>query len=238
MLTERIVEPELLDVLPSDDPRALASRRDLKRINGIMRQSRHMAQLLRWCCPGRAPNQIVELGGGDGVFIIALARRLARQWPGLRIITVDRQSIITPATIAAVGRLGWTMEPVTADVFEFLKRRNPDSPAVFMANLFLHHFSRDGLRSLFQAIAPHARAFAACEPRRGPGGLVSSKLLWAIGCNDVSRHDAQVSVRAGFRDHEISPLFPDVARWNLLEGAGFPFTHCFAARRTANAEDS
>jgi hypothetical protein len=194
--------------------------------------------LLRWCSRGKAPNEIVELGGGDGVFIVALARRLARAWPGVRVVSVDRQSIVTPDTIAAVAQLGWTLEPVSADVFDYLKRRDRGSPAIFMANLFLHHLSADALRALLLAIAPHADALAACEPRRDEVTLISSKLLWAIGCNDVSRHDAVVSVRAGFRDHEISALFPQVAGWNLQERAGFPFTHCFAARRTQDARHS
>lgn len=238
MLAERKLEPEFLDLLPPDDSRALASRRDLKRINAIMLQSRHMARLLRWCCAGNTPRRIVELGGGDGMFIVALARKLAQHWRGVRIVSVDRQKIVAPETLGAVARLGWTMEPVTADVFDFLERRNPGSPAIFMANLFLHHLSKDALRALFAAVAPHAQAIAVCEPRRGWAPLVSSKLLWAIGCNDVTRHDAMVSVRAGFRNHEISELLPDTSQWTLQERAGFPFTHCFAARRTADAKDS
>lgn len=238
MPAERRIEPEFLDVLPPDDRRALASRRDLKRINAIMLQSRHMAGLLRWCCAGKPPNRIVELGGGDGWFIVALASRLARDWPGVRVVSVDRQSIIAPEIPDAVTRLGWTIEPVTADVFDFLERRDPDPPAIFMANLFLHHLSADALRALFHAVAPHAAGFAACEPRRDSVALASSKLLWAIGCNDVTRHDAVVSVRAGFRDHELSALFPAAAQWQLQEHAGFPFTHCFAARRAGDAKDS
>lgn len=238
MSAERRVEPEFLDALPPDDFRAQGSRRDLRRINAIMLQSRHMAGLLRWCCGGTAPDRIVELGGGDGMFMVALASRLARHWPGVRVVSVDRQSIMAPETLGAVARLGWTMEPVAADVFEFLERRDPGSPAIFMANLFLHHLSADALRSLFLAIAPHAEAFAACEPRRDSVALASSKLLWVIGCNEVTRHDAVVSVRAGFRDHEISTLFPDAAHWQLQEHAGFPFTHCFAARRTGGAENT
>lgn len=238
MPAERKLEPEFLDSLPPDDPRALASRGDLRRVNTIMLQSRHMARLLRWCCAGNAPRRIVELGGGDGTFIVALARRLAPHWPGVRIVSVDRQNIIAPETLAAVARLGWSVEPVTADVFDYLRRRDPGPGSVFMANLFLHHLSANGLRALFLSVASNPDAFAACEPRRDSIALVSSKLLWAIGCNEITRHDAVVSVRAGFRDHELAALFPDTVRWQLKEGAGFPLTHCFAARRTADAKDS
>lgn len=238
MAPERKLEPELLDALPPDDARALGARRDLRRVNAIMLQSRHMERLLRWCCAGRMPRELVELGGGDGAFILTLARRLAQDWPGVRIISVDRQSVIAPETVDAVARLGWHLEPVTADVFDFFDRRKSSPGSVFMANLFLHHLSDDVLRSLFLGIAREGVAFAACEPRRDSAALVSSKLLWAIGCNEITRHDAVVSVRAGFWDHELSALFPGAAGWYLKEGAGFPFTHCFAARRTADAEAS
>ena len=39
----RIVQPELLDELPPDDPRAMRSRRDLRRINAWMRNHAIMA---------------------------------------------------------------------------------------------------------------------------------------------------------------------------------------------------
>jgi hypothetical protein len=73
--------------------------------------------------------------------------------------------------------------------------------------------------------------FVACEPRRSPSALIASYLVVAIGCNDVSRHDAVVSVRAGFSNHELSKLWPANGHWTLQERAALPFTHCFAACR-------
>ena len=40
---KRIVQPELLDALPPDDPRAVRSRRDLRRVNAWMRNHTIMA---------------------------------------------------------------------------------------------------------------------------------------------------------------------------------------------------
>ena len=42
----RTLEPEVLDVLAANDPRACRSRRDLVRINFVMRQQAIMAALL------------------------------------------------------------------------------------------------------------------------------------------------------------------------------------------------
>ena len=237
MYAQRRIEPEILDFLPAEDPRAIGARRDLRVLNAVMLQSRIMARLLRWCCRGKTPRLIIELGGGDGSFVVSLAKRLAQTWPGLKVISVDRQSIVTDETREAVRRHGWQLEPVKADVFEFLMNAGSAPAGMVIANLFLHHLSADELQFLFAVAECRAQSFAICEPRRTPAALISSKLVWALGCNAVTRHDAWTSVRAGFRDYEISPFFPASRNWELQECAAFPFTHCFAARRTASNAD-
>ncbi len=236
MLGERNIEAEILDALAPDDPRAIRARRDLKRVNAVMLQSRIMTRLLRWCCRGTRPRLLIELGGGDCTFVVSLAWRLAQDWPGLTVVSVDRQSNVAPEVIDSVRNFGWRLEAVKADVFEFFARGGAGSAGVVMANLFLHHLSAESLHALFAAAQPHAEAFAACEPRRSAFGLLSSRLVWAIGCGEVARYDAVASVRAGFRDHEISASFPIHERWDLLECGAFPFSHCFAARRPGDRQ--
>jgi hypothetical protein len=236
MTFPRVLEPELLDSLPADDPRALRSREDLRRINAIMLQSRIMVRLVKWCCSSRpAPKLLVELGGGDGWFTLALARKLSRIWRRVTVISVDRQKAVSDEALEGIASLGWSFQPITADVFDFLGGPDAFGADIVITNLFLHHFPDAQLARLLSAALPRTAAFAACEPSRAPHGLVASKLLFAIGCNDVSRHDAVASVRAGFRDHEISGLVRDAAGWEIREGAAFPFTHCFAARRMTDS---
>jgi hypothetical protein len=105
------------------------------------------------------------------------------------------------------------------DVFEWLRRA--DDHDVIVANLFLHHFHTAELAELFQLVSRRTRLFVACEPRRARFALVASHLLRAIGCNDVTRHDAVLSVRAGFAEKQLSAL------WR----AGL-FGHLFVAERT------
>ncbi|MDE2185074.1 MAG: hypothetical protein KGJ78_18830, partial [Alphaproteobacteria bacterium] len=133
----------------------------------------------------------------------------------------------------AMQQLGWCLEPVTAEIFDFLDHRRTKSADVIIANLVLHHFSDDALRALFARSQHRAKAIAACEPRRGFAALTAARLVSIIGCNEVTQHDAVASVRAGFRDKEVSALFPVSAEWDLRECAAIPFTHCFAARRAA-----
>ena len=228
-LGPRRVEPEWLDELPADDPRAVRSRRDLKRINGWMLQASIMTRLLHAYRDG-PPRRIVELGAGDGTFMLAVARRLAKRWPHVTLTFVDRQNIVAAKTHDAFRALGWRTESVSADVFAFLGS-SEERTDIITANLFLHHFSDEALRRLFAGVAGMAPLFVACEPSRSQSALLGSHLLFAIGCNDVSRHDAVVSVRAGFRSEELSAHWPQRHRWHLNERAVPPFTHCFVARR-------
>ena len=226
----RRVDPEWLDELPADDPRAMRSRRDLKRINGWMLQAAIMTRLLLAYRNGPPPRRIVELGAGDGTFMLAVARRLAKHWPEVTLTFVDRQNIVSRETQAAFRKLGWQTESVSADVFDFLSNSGERADAV-TANLFLHHFPDEALRRLFAGVAGLAPLFVACEPSRSQRALLGSRLLFVIGCNDVSRHDAVVSVRAGFRNGELSALWPRDRDWHLREREAQPFTHCFVAQR-------
>ncbi len=225
----RVVEPELLDELPADNPLALGSRRDLCRVNAWMRNHALMAGALQNQLNGQAPKQITELGAGDGNFLLQVAHKISSRWPNLGVTLLDRQKIVTQQTLVAFTSFGWHAEAVTADVFDWV--RGDGSTEVVIANLFLHHFPDLSLAGMFRTVADRARLFIAIEPRRAPLALLGSRLLWAIGCNRVTRHDAVVSVRAGFSDNELSELWPDKQSWQLTEQPAGAFSHLFIAQR-------
>ena len=115
----RRVLPELLDELAADDPRAVRSRRDLKLVNRIMGAK----SALLWAIdatPQPGPRRIVELGAGDGTMALRIARSRARQWLGTSVTLLDRQPVVDGATLAAIGKLGWTVDVAGADVFDWL----------------------------------------------------------------------------------------------------------------------
>ena len=231
-LMDRIVETERLDELPPDDPRAGRSRGDLRRINRLMASARILANSLIETKAVTGPRRIVEIGAGDGTFLLAVTQRLLRQWSGLTVTLVDQVDIVTEKTRSAFRELGCTCECVTADVFDWMKHDDGLCHGDWVvANLFLHHFSSQTLRSLLQPIAERADFFAACETRRSRWPLSLSHLLGFIGCNAVTRHDAVLSVRAGFRDHEISASWPDHSNFRLTEGGAGLASHRFVARR-------
>lgn len=220
----RVLTSEILDVLSPDDPRAQRSRRDLMLINAAMCQSRIMAEALS-AFP--APKLMADLGGGDGRFMLRVARRLAKHWPGVTLMIADRRAIVSVETRAGFARLGWACESLTGDVLETLPLITPD---IVTANLFLHHLDDGALARLLAMLEHQAAGFVACEPRRSALGLLGARMVFALGANGVTRHDAVASVRAGFQGCEISDLWPAGAPdWQLSEHAVFPFTHLFRA---------
>jgi hypothetical protein len=228
MTFPRRLETELLDVLPADDPAALRSRRDLRLLNAVMLHPGIMARRMRRHAVG-TPKRIIELGAGDGSLMLRLGRRLARHWSRVAIILVDQQDIVTPKTRQAIASLGWRESQVGQDVFAYLAAAEPAD--IIIANLFLHHFRPPQISEIFARCAKLAPVFIALEPRRAALPLLGSRLIWLLGCNRVSQHDAVASVRAGFRDRELSALWPDQRTWRLDEGSAGLWTHCFAAQQ-------
>jgi hypothetical protein len=235
MIGSRRIEAEWLDLLPADDPRAIRSRRDLRRVNLFMLQAGIMRRLLMRHAADMKPRTLLELGCGDGAFMLRLARGLAPHWPDVTVTLLDRQDIVTEEIAAGFRALGWQAKTVTADVFAFLERGMSAKADIVTCNLFIHHFTDPQLVRLFGRLAEFATLFVACEPQRSSFARAGCRLLWAIGCNDVSRHDAAASVRAGFSGHELSALWPKGQGWRLVEGEAWPFSHTFVARRTAAA---
>ncbi len=225
MAMPRRVEPEWLDELPAEDPRALRSRRDLKRVNALMANAGIVAGALR-----RNVHRIAEIGAGDGAFALRLVRAMSPRADG-EITLLDRQDIAVPRTLEEFARHGWNARAIQADVFDWLRDGATPAFDAIVANLFLHHFEPPRLTELLALVATHTRVFVACEPRRSAAALAGSRLLGLVGCNDVTRHDAVVSVRAGFRDRELSALWPGAGEWVVEEGPRGLFSHCFIATR-------
>jgi len=227
----RRVTPELLDGLPADDPRAKRSREDLRRIHRAMATLSIANRALDRGTVGFVPRTLLELGAGDGTLMLRLAQRRKRYWPDVRVTLLDRLPLVAPRTLEGLTQVGWAPRVVAMDVFDWLARPDATRWDVIFANLFLHHFREPELSTLLAKISRQSRRFIACEPRRSPTALAGASLLVLIGCNEVTRHDGEISVRAGFRDHELSALWPNDAGWRLVESRAGLFTHFFAASR-------
>jgi hypothetical protein len=167
MMDTRDVQPEILDDLPVDDPRAIQSRRDLQKVNAFMGHTAIVVRELR--AAATPPRLLVELGSGDGTFLLRVAKRLRFQ-SRIRAVLVDRRPSVSEATLNEFRGEGWDIDVCQVDVFEWLRRPRPDLSNVIVANLFLHHFREKELAELLALASRQTASFIACEPRRARPG--------------------------------------------------------------------
>jgi Methyltransferase domain len=228
---ERVVEPELLDELPPRDEPALRSRRDIRRLNGLMGHARIAACLTQETLRGCGSRRIVELGAGDGHFLLSVAERMRKAGPAVEVTLVDRLDVLDSGLRQQFDGLGWRIQSETIDAMDWLRAAAPDSAEVVMSNLFLHQFQADALAEMLRLAARVARVMIALEPRRGWLPRFCGRFMWLAGCGPVTRNDGRLSIRAGFAGRELSALWPDRTNWELTEGRAGLFTHLFVARR-------
>lgn len=232
----REVKPELLDALPPDDSQAVGSRKDLRRLNFIMGHANVLSRASLRHLDARPlrsqPLRVVELGSGDGTLLLQIARRLAMAGMTGQFTLLDRQNLVSDETRRGFTALDWSVDIVTIDVFSWLNQSTQVADVMF-ANLFLHHFTDEQLKVLLQRAMARSNLFIACEPQRSLLALAASRLIWLIGCNHTTRHDAVISVRAGFVSQELSALWPTNTHWELAEKRIGLFSHSFIAKQNA-----
>ena len=194
----RTLQPELLDALPPTDPDAQHSRRDLRLINRIVGNHRWIEQTLP--ALQRERETALEIGAGTGDLGLRLAAK------GVAVDGLD----LWPRPPDWPPARAWHV----ADVRVFADFA--DYP-VFVGNLIFHQFTDAELCTLGAALRRSARIIIACEPARRRTSQVLLRTFGPLlGANRVTRHDAHVSVAAGFRDDELPRLLGlDSAGWRI-----------------------
>ena len=192
----RIVQPELLDALPHDHPEARHNRRDLRLTNVFMGNHRWLARILR--AHGQPSDPTLELGAGTG----ELALRLQQQsWQ------VDGLDVCPPPDAWPAGARWHRTDLRTFSGYGIYD--------VVYGNLIFHQFTADELRALGARLQARTRLLLACEPARHRRSQWVYRLFSPLfGANHVTRHDAHVSIAAGFLGDELPRLLGlDAGSW-------------------------
>lgn len=187
-MKQRVLQPELLDILPPDDPDAIRAREEMLQVNGIMGNHRWIERMVR---RHREMNwRVTELGAGDGALSLRLLNAGLCRAEHLHAMDLAARSKKWPAAAQ------WTSGDMLANEL-------PESEIV-IANLFLHHFTHEQLRLLGSRLSPATRLIIAAEPARFWIHTILGRLFCALAeLNHVQRHDMQASIRAGFRGDEL-----------------------------------
>lgn len=212
---ERVIKPEILDTLKPDDPAALHNRRDLRLFNLAMGNYRWMARSIRHTVHPGEP--ILEIGAGMGdLGFHLLSKGVAKdQMP-------DNHDALPALPACSYAGLDLWPRPTAwprnwdwyqADLTSFADyHRYP----VLIGNFILHQFEDAVIRDLFARIVPDLRVILFCETVRRPLHLYQLPIGNVFGMNDVSRHDARVSIEGGFYRNELPELMQlDPTEWTI-----------------------
>lgn len=231
---ERVVVPELLDTLAPTHELAIGSRSDIHRLNRLMGNARTLANAFReHVYAGRLRTQslrVADLGAGEGLVMLDVARRSVGIASMIELKLVDRHSVVSMDTRRQLAELGWRAELVTSDAIDWLERSTTMVDVMFV-NLLLHQFRETELKSLLRLAARRTNLFIACEPRRSAVAFTAARWVGLVGANAVTRHDAPVSVHAGFLGKELSAKWPASSEWELIEKETGLFGHLFVGKR-------
>lgn len=229
----RIVTPELMDD-PGVDPAALRAalryiRGVNRRLGGVSGLLRHLKTWSRSWPPGR-PVTLIDLGTGSADLPIA-ARRWARTAGlDLRITAVDNHEETLAAAREELERElpgDGGVELVCADAKHLATRFGDRSFDYAHAGLFLHHMPSDvAVMTVLRVMDRLAvRGIVWNDLVRTRVGYAAIRAM-TVGQPAMVRHDARVSVRAGFTRREALDLAERVGitycryRWSV-------FTHRF-----------
>jgi len=216
--SRRATDPELLDLgVPAEEVRR--SLRDLRFVNRRLGGMRGLRALLEPLFPPGTRGRLLDVGSGSGD-LPALVERI---FPGVRAIALDVKWLhlaIAPRTLARV----------VADV-----RALPFAPGTFdvvTASLFLHHFDEAEAGRVLASLRPLARrALVVNDLRRARVPYLFGRLTFPfLFRSRVSVEDGLVSIRRGFREHELRAAFAAAGLPHVTIRRAFPYRLLAVAR--------
>jgi len=147
----------------------------------------------------RPSEPALEIGAGTGEMALRLRRR------GWQVDGLDTW----PAPAAWPAGARWHR----ADLREF---SGYGAYRAVFGNLIFHQFTAAELRALGAGLGAEPRLLVACEPVRRRLSQRLYRLIGPLlGVNYVTRHDAHVSIAAGFVGDELPRLLGlDAGRWD------------------------
>lgn len=209
----RILEAELLDHLDPKDPEAIWSRRDLRRLDHLLGNSRWILRSIRRTAHDAL--SVVELGAGEGY----LCRRIRQAQPDISVTGLD----LIGAPEDLPGGIAWVRG-------DFLKTLCGINAEICCGSLILHHLDEGALRCLGAEFGRFTRLFFS-EPLRALMPLRLAKLA-APFVGKITRHDMPASIRAGFRRGELASMLGlNTKEWSIREEITLRGTLRFAAIR-------
>lgn len=205
MMTERDVQPEIMDQPGLDATLHRAALRGLATINAWSGTARNLWPRIRQQAEQGAC-RVLDLASGGGDVACDIARRALRKGLPIDVYGCDISSLAVATAQERATRLG--LGNVHFFVHDVLRQGVPEGFDVVTCTLFLHHLSPEQARQLLHSAARSAaRLVLVDDLRRTRIGyalaVTASRILTR---SPVVRVDGPLSVRAAFTETELAEL--------------------------------
>lgn len=154
----------------------------------------------------------IELGAGDGPLAVALPDRSTGS---VQITGMD----LAPRPLRWPTNWNWVQGDLfkTLPMYDKYEREQPlGHQRGLTANLFLHHFGEGDLSRIGAFVNESFSRLVFVEPARYRVFQILGFLFFPF-VNDVTRHDLQISIGAGFRKGELSKALQLDQSWLVAE---------------------
>lgn len=209
-LTQRHLEPELMDQPQLDRAAHQAALDGLRRVNRLSSSTSLLWKSLRRFAEGQPagePLRILDIGSGGGDVIIRLARRAKQAGIPMQLHGCDMSGSAVSIATESAAKAG--VQGVKFFRNHVLAEGVPADYHVVMCSLFLHHFDEETARLLLEKMRNAAGSAVLVDD------LLRTQLGYSLcwmGCRILTRspmvhYDGPQSVRAAFTLPEARRLF-------------------------------
>lgn len=225
----RVLTPERMDDPAADREELRAALSYIRGVNRWLGGTGALLRLLRtWsaCWPRNRPVRLLDIGTGSGDIPLAARRWADSAGVDLRVTGVDlHQTTLDLARDHVAGATG--VELVLADARRLMDLYEPGSFDYVHAGMFLHHLPFIEVLTVLRIMDRLARAGIVWNDLVRSRAASAAVRLLVLGRPAMVRHDAIVSVRAGFTRTEVEDFAARTgigyARWRRVMWYRFTF---------------
>lgn len=208
MFETRALEAECLDDPTLDSQTAMRSYHFMRTVNRYLGGVRGVRRFLeRFTVPGQTV-RVLDLGSGASDIPLAVTRGLGKTGRRIEFTCLEKNPAalnMARANIAQAGNPSVTL--VEADVFEF----KPAVPFDFaVGSMFFHHLSDDDIIKLITRLRSFVTSAVFINDLRRSAFHYFACRLALLAADPVTKHDALLSIRRGFRRDQLSWLLASV----------------------------
>ena len=213
-LSERVLQPELMDAPELDRSEHTQALRALARVNLLSLTARRIwAELRKRGMSRDRPFRLLDVGCGGGDVILALSSKARKEGFSLEVSGCDS----SPVALSH-GRAEAERTKLEAHFFQLDVTRSPlpGGYDLICSSLFLHHLDEEKAVELLSGMARAGKSVLVQDLVRSRLGYwLAFGTLRVLSASRVARVDGARSVQASFRIPEVKAL----ARQAGLEGA-------------------